>query len=161
MDYATDALAAGRLTGCMTSEPVAVIGSQFPRVVIPLIDGVQGSIRIVVFDWRFYPTISGSPVSLFNSAIFRAVKRGVSVRALVNNDDAPARLRIAGCEARRLHSTKLLHTKMMVLDDVKVVIGSHNYTQHAFGMNEEASVLVEMPSADNSFVRYFDALWGV
>lgn len=142
-------------------EPQAIIAQRFPAVVIPLIENAKESVRIIVFDWRWYPTISGSPVSRFNSAITAAAARGVSVRALVNNDGVIARLASAGCKARRLHSKRMLHTKLLLVDDTVVVIGSHNYTQHGFSLNEEASVLVEMSTRDNDFVKYFEALWGV
>lgn len=141
--------------------PQAIIAQRYPQVVIPLINSALHSIRVIVFDWRFYPTVQGSSVSKFNAAIFSAALRGVSVRALVNNDAIAERLKSAGCEARRLHSKRMLHTKMLLVDDTKLVIGSHNYTQHGFSLNEEASVLVEMPDVDNDFVKYFEALWGV
>jgi len=145
----------------MQNEPISIIAQQYPKVVIPLIDSAVNNIRVVVFDWRFYPTISASPVSLFNAAIGAAAKRGVQVRALVNNDLIVQKLRAFGCEARRLNSTKMLHTKMILVDDVALVIGSHNFTQHAFSMNEEASVLVRLSDPQNDFVKYFEALWGV
>jgi len=142
-------------------EPVAIIANEFPKVVIPLIESAVHSINIIVFDWRWYPTINGSLVTKFNQAICQAAKDGVEVRCLVNNEGVKSRLLAAGCEAKLLHSKKLLHTKILIVDDVKVVIGSHNYTQSAFGANEEASVLVTMPNSDNSFKKYFNALWGV
>lgn len=142
-------------------EPVAIIANEFPKVVIPLVESALQSINIIVFDWRWYPTINGSEVSKFNQAICAAAKSGVEVKCLVNNEGIKARLLSAGCDAKLLHSKKLLHTKILIVDDVKVVIGSHNYTQSAFGSNEEASVLVTMPDADNSFKKYFNALWGV
>lgn len=145
----------------MSYEPTAIIAQDYPRVVIPLIEAARGSIRIIVFDWRFYPNSPAHPVTMFNSAIGRARSRGVEVRALVNNDAVVASLLDQKCAAKIIHSKKLLHTKMIILDDVNVVIGSHNFTQNAFSHNEEASVLVEMPTKDNSFVKYFDALWGV
>ena len=142
-------------------EPVAIIAAQYPKVVIPLIDSAEESIRVIVFDWRFYPTQPGNPVSLFNQAIARAAKRGVEVRALVNSQQVVEALKDIKCVGKLLHSKKLLHTKMIIVDDVKVVLGSHNLTQNAFTFNHEASVLLEMNSTDHSFVKYFEALWGV
>lgn len=142
-------------------EPVSIIANQFPKVVIPLVESADHFIKIIVFDWRWYPSRNGSLVSHFNHAICEAVKRGVQVQCLVNNLGVRDRLLAAGAEAKVLHSKKLLHTKMLLVDNVKLVIGSHNYTESAFGANEEASVLVQMPSEENDFVKYFNALWGV
>lgn len=142
-------------------EPVSIIANQFPKVVIPLVESANKSIKIIVFDWRWYPAVAGSEVSKFNQAICKAAKDGVEVKCLVNNVGVRDRLLLAGCNAKILHSKKLLHTKMLLVDDYKLVIGSHNYTKSAFGANEEASVLVQMSSEDNDFVKYFNALWGV
>lgn len=141
--------------------PIPIIAQQFADVVIPLIESAEESISIIVFDWRFYPTISGSPVSRFNASVLAAAARGVDVKALVNNDDVLTRLRGSHCEARRLHSSRLMHTKLLIVDGRKVVIGSHNYTQSGLSANHEASVLVDMVDKDNQFVSYFNALWGV
>src|SRR5574337_75524 len=102
-------------------QPVSIIAQQFPQVVIPLVESAEESIDIIVFDWRRYPTITGSSVSKFNNAICAAAKRGVAVRCLVNNDGIKNWLEAEGCEARRLHSQKLLHTKMLLVDNVKLV----------------------------------------
>lgn len=142
-------------------EPVSIIAQQYPRIVIPLLEAARDSVRIIVFDWRWYPTVSGSSVSQFNAAVVAAAKRGVDVRALVNNDGVSERLKSHGIQSRRLHSKKMLHTKMILLDDTLLVIGSHNFTQHGFSMNEEASVLVQLAESENDFVKYFEALWGV
>lgn len=143
------------------SDPISIIANQFPHIVIPIIENAKGKIDIIVFDWRFYPSVKGSTISKFNSAIFAAASRGVAVRCLVNSEDVVRRLLDSGCEAKKVHSKKLLHTKMLLVDDKTLVIGSHNYTQSAFALNHEASVLLEMPSIENDFVSYFNALWGV
>ena len=142
-------------------EPIPIIAADFPKVVVPLVDSALYSIDILVFDWRFYPTQPANAVSLFNSAIVRATRRGVMVNALVNSEAILPTLRDMGCSAKVVHSKKLLHTKMMVVDGVNIVIGSHNYTQNAFCLNEEASVLIKMGATDNDFVKYFAALWAV
>lgn len=141
--------------------PEALIAQKFPEKVIPLINEARHSIRVIVFDWRFYPSVLGSTISQFNTAIARAAARGVDVRALVNNDGVVDRLKAIRCKAKRLHSTRLLHTKMMIIDDTKIILGSHNYTQHGFAINHEVSVVFDLTDIDNDFVKYFEALWGV
>lgn len=139
--------------------PVPIISSKYPDIVIPLLENARHSIRVIVYDWRFYDSVLGSAISKFNNAIVSARKRGVNVRALVNSDAVVAQLRALGCEAKRTLLKKTLHTKMLIVDGEAVVIGSHNYTQNAFSFNEEASVLVYMPASENGFVQYFDTLW--
>lgn len=143
------------------AEPLPIIAGQYPRVVIPLVEQALSSISIIVYDWRFYPTQPSHPVSKFNLALADAVRRGVKVRALVNNRGVLNALVTMGCQAHSLETKRMLHTKLMIFDNQKIVIGSHNLTQNAFTTNEEASCLFVIPKDDNQFVKYFNNLWQV
>lgn len=145
----------------MDYEPLPIISKDFPTVVIPLIDSALHSIDVVVFDWRFYKHDIASPVSLFNQAIARACSRGVRVRCLVQDDGTVDRLRELGCDARKLSTKKILHTKLLIIDNVRIILGSHNYTQHAFTSNHEASIFVICKDIYNGFVGYFNNLYGL
>jgi len=137
----------------------AIIGKQFPKKVIPLIDSAKNSIKIVVFDWRWYPQDPANPVQPFNQALVRAVRRGVKVQAVANNDEIVKTLNDCGVVAKRLTSKNLLHCKLMVIDDKIVVIGSHNYTQSAFTTNFELSVIVETEEIDIKIDNFFNTLF--
>lgn len=143
----------------MEYEPLPIISKDFPKIVIPLLDKAKHSIDIIVFDWRFYKNDPASSVSLFNLAIARACRRGVSVNCLVQNDGVVDNLKALGCNAKKLNSKRILHTKLLIIDKVYVIIGSHNYTQHAFTSNEEASIFVELSNENNGFVEYFNNLF--
>ena len=142
-------------------EPLPIISKDFPNVVIPLVNSALYSIDIIVFDWRFYKHDPASPVSLFNASIARACQRGVNVRCLVQNDGVVDRLKEMGCNARKLHSKRILHTKLLIIDKKRIIIGSHNYTQHAFESNHEASIFVILASEQNQLVEYFNNLFGL
>lgn len=143
----------------MEYEPLPIISKDFPKVVIPLIDNAKHSLDIIVFDWRFYKNDPASSVSLFNQAIARACKRGLRVKCLVQNDGVVDNLKLLGCDAKKLNSKKILHTKLLIIDKKYVIIGSHNYTQHAFTSNEEASIFVKLSSENNALVEYFNNLF--
>ena len=145
----------------MEYEPLPIISKQFPDVAIRLIDSAMYSIDIVVFDWRFYKNDPSNVVSLFNTAIARACQRKVNVRCLIQNDGVVENLRALGCKARKLNSKRILHTKLLMVDKKSIIIGSHNYTQHAFTSNHEASILVFLPNENNAFVEYFNNLFGL
>lgn len=145
----------------MDYEPVPIISNDYPKVVIPLLDSALFSIDIIVYDWRFYKHEPANAVSLFNTAILRAVKRGVKVRCLVQNVNVVSNLKNMGCDARILNSKRILHTKLLIIDKTRVVIGSHNYTQHAFTSNHEASIFVVLKDQVNGLVEYFNNLFGL
>jgi len=142
-------------------EPIPIISKDFSKIVIPLIEKAQHSIDVIVYEWRFYKNDPANAVSLFNQALARACARGVNVRCLVQNAGSMDSLKALGCTARILNSKRILHTKMMLLDRKGVIIGSHNYTQHAFTSNEEASIYVYFNNEATEFIDYFNNLFGL
>jgi len=138
-----------------------LIGKDFPKYVIPLIENSKNSIRIIVFDWRMYPNDPGHPVQLFNQALIRAVRRGVKVCAIANNKDVIAVLNANGIEAKKPSVSELIHVKVMIIDGKDVVIGSHNYTQSAFTANFEISTYIpDYPDIDN-LLNFFNNMYNL
>ena len=139
----------------------SIIGSEFPKKVIPLIDNAKHSIKICVFDWRWYPDNPGSPVQLFNQSIIRAVNRGVSVSAITNFVDIVSTLVSLGVKAKKLTSKNLVHAKIMIIDGQIVVLGSHNYTQNAFTMNYEISMMSDDIEFADPYIKFYASLWSL
>ena len=132
-----------------------IIGKEFPEKVIPLIEAAKKTIDIIVFDWRWYPQDPGSQVQLFNQSIVRATRRGVKVRAIANNDEVVRVLNENGVEAKKILTKKLVHCKIMIIDGGTVITGSHNYTQSAFQMNLELSVILHDFEGVNRLNTFF------
>lgn len=137
----------------------SIIGRDFPKIVIPKINEAKTSIKIVVFDWRWYPNDASNPVQQFNHALISAVHRGVSVSAIANSSEIINILKQNGVNAKKLITKNLVHCKLMIIDDKIVIIGSHNYTQYAFTMNYEISCLHEDSQTANDFVSFFASLF--
>ena len=138
-----------------------VIGSEFHRKVIPLINASKTSIDIVIFDWRWYPADVGNPVSLFNQSLVRAVRRGVAVRAVVNNDRLSTLLQSVGIFTKRFRSARILHPKLMYIDDEILITGSHNYTQSAFTANMELSIIWQGVGGVPRVKEFFNNLFNI
>ena len=136
-----------------------IIGKEFVNKVVPLIERAKESIKIIVFDWRLYQHDPSNPVSKLVLALKGAIERGVRVQVLLSNDLVRAQLSTLGFECKRLYSDKLVHAKIMLIDDRVAVIGSHNYTQNAFQMNLEVSVALDLYTRDNDLKEYFDHIW--
>ncbi len=136
-----------------------IIGKEFPKKVIPVIDDSRKTIDVIVFDWRWYPQDPGSEVQLFNQSIVRAVRRGVRVRAIVNNDEIVSVLNEVGCKAKKILTKKLVHCKLMIVDGSTIIIGSHNYTQSAFQMNLEVSIILHDAEKIEDFQNFFLSLY--
>lgn len=136
-----------------------LVGRDFPKVVTPLIDSAKHSIKIIVFDWRWYGSDPANPVQVFNQSLVRATRRGVKVRAICNAGLLVPDLVKLGIEARHLKAKGLVHAKLLIVDERHVVLGSHNYTQNAFTLNQEVSVLLSDCGKVGEFLRFFEALW--
>jgi phosphatidylserine/phosphatidylglycerophosphate/cardiolipin synthase-like enzyme len=138
-----------------------IVGADFPKVVIPLIDEAKQSIDIVVYDWRWYMDDPGGTVQRFNSALVRACKRGVIVRAVLNSSDILPILNECGIEARKMREKRCVHGKMLIIDKEKLVIGSHNFTKNAFGLNLEISLLTDIPEGNERLVNLFENMFNI
>jgi phosphatidylserine/phosphatidylglycerophosphate/cardiolipin synthase-like enzyme len=138
-----------------------IIGAEYPKKVIPLIDVAKRNIDIVVYDWRWYPDQIAHPVQQFNAAIVRASQRGVLVRAVVNAAMNLEVLNKSGIKARMLKDKRVLHTKMILIDNTTMIIGSHNFTRNAFGANIEASIAFELKPEETRFSEFFANLYGL
>ncbi len=133
----------------------AVIGKQYPDKVIPLIEASKSSIKIIVFDWRWYPNDPANPVQLFNQALIRAMRRGVEIKAIANIPEVIKILNDNGAKAKKIETQKLVHPKLILIDDETMVLGSHNFTQSAFTMNFEASVIINGRENLTDFFVFF------
>jgi phosphatidylserine/phosphatidylglycerophosphate/cardiolipin synthase-like enzyme len=132
-----------------------LIGREYPKEVIPLIEEAKKSIKIIVYNWLWYPNQVGSAIQKFNNAIIRANKRGIDVKAVIQKNLITEILQREKIKHRRIQSSKTLHTKLMIIDDETVILGSHNYTMNAFNINYEVSIIINNEEIVNKLVKYF------
>jgi len=83
----------------------------------------------------------------------------VPVNVMTNASDVIKILNENKVKAKKPESKRLLHSKLMIIDDEIVIIGSHNYTQNAFARNQEISVIIKAKNQLDRFVHYFDSIW--
>jgi len=132
-----------------------LIGRAFARQVIPLINNAKKTIDIIVYNWLWYPNEIGSKIQSFNQAIIQANKRGIEVKAVVQKSLIAEILRREKVKVRKIESSRVLHTKLMIIDDAIAILGSHNYTMNAFNINYEVSVIIHDPTIVLELKEYF------
>jgi phosphatidylserine/phosphatidylglycerophosphate/cardiolipin synthase-like enzyme len=140
---------------------IPLICTDYNKMVIPLINNAKKSIDICMYDWRWYLDKLGHPVQEFNLALVRAVLRGVRVRAILNSNEIIDQLKDVKIQARTLKDKRVLHSKLVIIDDITLVIGSHNLTSNAFSRNLETSVIIDIPENNTRFQEYFNNLYGL
>ena len=139
----------------MDQNPQILIGREFAQEVIPLIQNAKKSIDIMVYEWRWYPNEIGSKIQVFNQAIVQANKKNIKVKAVVHKALIAEILRREKIKVRKVESSKVLHTKLMIIDDDTVILGSHNYTMNAFNINYEVSVILHDEKIVLKLKQYF------
>jgi len=116
---------------------------------------------MVFYDWRWYENQPSHVVQQFNSALVRAVRRGVIIRAVLNLPELIPLLNSVGIKARVMREKRTLHSKMILIDEATLVIGSHNITRNAFSSNIESSVIVQIPQDQERFSQFFNNLYTI
>ena len=140
---------------------IFLIGKDYPLHVIPMIENAKKCIDVVMYDWRWYGDKPGHTMQQLNNALVQATRRGVRVRAVVNTGDHAKFLATLGIKARTLRDKRTLHSKLIIIDDTKLIIGSHNLTANAFYRNLESSVALELPPGGNRIAEYFENLYNI
>jgi len=138
---------------------ITIIGKEFPDIVIPLIQQARKSIDIIVYDWRWYPDQIGSAIQRFNNAIINASKKHIHVRTISNQRKTLRVLSKLNIKTKEAPKNRLLHTKLMIIDNKVAILGSHNYTMNAFTINLEISVIIINQEVIDRLKQYFDNLW--
>jgi len=136
-----------------------IIGNEFLKKVLPILKEAKKEIDIIVFDWRWYPDQVGYSIQKFNQEIIQKAKSGVNIRAILNTKDTEKILKEQGIKTNIRDFGGLPHTKLMIIDDQIVIIGSHNYTYNAFETNFEASVIIDDKDIAQIFKEYFLSFW--
>lgn len=125
--------------------------------ILALINSATKSIDIEIY------TFSSDEIV---SALIKAKNRGVAVRVIMEkriagkqNEETFAALSQAGIAVHwASEEFKLTHSKFMIIDGTKVLVGSHNLSKNALRVNREASVIFSGPEV-SEFVRIFEEDW--
>lgn len=136
-----------------------IIGKEYPDVAIKAIEEAKNSLKILVFDWRWYPNDPGSVAQRFNNSVVQARQRGIEIKAITPVKETVRRLQEQRIQGKNLDTGKLVHPKLMIVDDKHVIIGSHNFTMNAFTRNYELSVLIKNCDCIDKFLDYFNNLF--
>lgn len=135
-----------------------IIGREYPDVITKLTKEAKQSIKILMYDWRWYPTEQGSKIQKFNNEIIQSSRRGVDVNVLINSRSNFDYNVFEYFKIKRVNSSKVMHVKMLIFDSKYLVIGSHNLTKNAFSLNHEVSILSDDQEAIKRCEDFFNSL---
>jgi phosphatidylserine/phosphatidylglycerophosphate/cardiolipin synthase-like enzyme len=139
--------------------------------VAAFIDGATRSLDVAIYDLR----LQQSPETALLDSFTAAVKRGVQVRLIFNQDHALAipvppppeidwafvdRLKGAGVQTKPIPGVPdLMHHKFVVRDGSSVLTGSTNWTNDSWNREENVMFTVESGEVARDYAIDFEELW--
>lgn len=117
-----------------------LIGREYPDEIIKMVKASKVSIKILMYDWRWYSHQPGARIQKLNNAIVQAVKRGVDVKAVLNNKSILKILNAQGIKAISTNTCRTMHAKIVIVDEKDLFVGSHNFSINGFEINHEISL---------------------
>jgi phosphatidylserine/phosphatidylglycerophosphate/cardiolipin synthase-like enzyme len=147
------------------SQEVILTNEDYFPVLLQTIDEAQNEIFISMFSFKTNEHKNSYP-DQFLSHLAQAVKRGVKVYVILETTDNKSdELNIQNkqtgklLEEKGIHvffdsPRKTTHTKLVVIDQRLILLGSHNFTQSALRYNNEISVLLDSPDMAGNARNY-------
>ncbi len=131
----------------------------YAPIIKHLIDNAKKSVHISMLLLSDY-----EPVKTLLDSLVDAKNRGVDVKVVYEGDISSNHygadyLSSRGVAVKEDGSSKFLHTKLVVIDDEVVYLGSHNWSPNALGKNNEYGIVIFNQSIANVYERYFQSIW--
>lgn len=136
-----------------------VLNEKYLEEIIGLIKSSRHTIYVCHFSWN-----PDTTTRLIKNAIYEAVERGVKVKILLEgslqqNSYAVKEFSQLGVDIKASKREWYLHTKLVVVDSQKTLLGSTNLSYKSINENNEANVLIDSPEIARLYEKFFDAIW--
>jgi phosphatidylserine/phosphatidylglycerophosphate/cardiolipin synthase-like enzyme len=155
--------------GCTQEPRVIFLGNEeYFDMLMPHL--TQAKQELVVSMFLFAPgDHENNRANQVRQALIEAAKRGVRVQVFLDisddedfsteaNRDVAKDLRRHGVTVHFDSPGRTTHTKLVVIDQRYVFLGSHNFTHSALRHNNEASVLIESPKLAHQVLTYLQRI---
>ncbi len=141
----------------------------FRTAMINAIAGANREILIATYKLGYADRLSTRHINATVEALHRAAKRGVKVRCLLNMDQKNSTLGRINARAKKLLTEKGIltrtgparrtyHAKLIIIDGVTALIGSHNLSESSLCRNFEISLMITSGAWAK---KGLDCEWGV
>jgi len=154
----------------------------FPADVTPLNDAsyfktvnsmlakAQKSIYVIMYRATYYEKYPDSPSNKLIISLIAAKKRGVDVSVILDkpyknektdnktNEKIASILSSGGVKVYFDSEEITTHSKLIIIDNRYVIIGSTNWSYHALSKNNETNVLIDSEQLAKEYIKYFEEL---
>lgn len=133
-------------------------GREYADAITEQVANAKQSIKMLVYDWRWYSNDPFSKIQKFTYEVIKKAASGVDVDCLVNADFMAPHLNTTKVKVKQVDTKKIMHAKMIIIDDKILASGSHNLTKNGFELNHELSIITDDSEAVARALRFFRAL---
>ena len=132
-----------------------------PDAWLELIENAQENIDIEAYFMNKY---TEGPLDAIYDALYEAVARGVKIRILIDNegycDERNFMMELDGNENIEVRpSSKPMHSKVIIVDQEAVYVGSANWSWSAMQNNREIGVVLRGQEIARAFAAIFESGW--
>ena len=145
-------------------------GGSFIQKLTEIVGQAKYSVDVVQYQWVWYPRDHDNLLQKFNRGVVGVAGRGVKFRVILNIEASGHKITRENSHTQRILAEQKIHvkfgpqfptthSKIFIIDDQFVVIGSHNLSKRSVTVNYESSVLINSRAVAQEFKRYFETLW--
>lgn len=132
-----------------------LINSEYYESILYHVKNSISDIYFFLYHDSFSEKVSGSKVDSLLFELQKAKSRGVKIKFICQNLNQLKKLKQYGFEVKKAQGIKTMHSKGVCIDSKYLFVGSHNFTNNAFSLNLEMTLLTEDSEDINKFVKYF------
>lgn len=114
---------------------------------------------IMAYFWGWSQDAPASELGRIQTRVCQLAALGGDVRIILDKPSQALKLRGSGIKARVLPGARIMHSKVFLIDDDVLFVGSHNLSTNGVAHNFEATVQVRDPDTAAFFATYFERLW--
>ncbi len=134
-----------------------------------LLRGANSSILIVMYEIT-KSSDSLSNIEQLKKNLTDKAKEGIAVKVILEysnyntslnqyNSDAKILLENGGVDVKFDNDMIITHSKLIIVDDNAIVIGSANWSNSALDNNNETSIIIDDFNINSTYTNYFNSLW--
>ena len=136
----------------------AIVGREYADFLIEQVRNAKRSVKVLVYDWRWYSHDIGSKIQQFNYVLQEVSRNGVDVEVLVNTDFVSTHFAGTRVKVKKVETKKIMHAKRVIIDEKIACAGSHNFTKNAFDLNHEITIATDDEETVSRLLKFFEAL---
>lgn len=136
---------------------------------LELLRSAKHSIKIIMFYMRYDKRGETSLSDQLVEEVLAAKNRGVDIQVILDrdrqgdvfksrliNNNAFKALKASGVDVVYDESSKLTHTKLVLVDDLNVILGSHNWTSGSLSAYDDTSLYIKSKSLSQNYNSDFN-----